>query len=207
MTPHGRDDDSPGRVGFLEALVALALIGVLVLVTLPWLFATLNRAKLARTAAETREMIELARLQARKLGLRTHVAWDAAGGRLVAYADADLDGRFDPARDYPAGPPFRVPDPIELRGPGDAGPAGPHAIVGFEPPPAPESWPAAVFLPDGSAARAGAFRFADPRGNVLEVRVPALEGEPVVIRKWSGGPDVDASWRASGEGDQAWRWE
>jgi type II secretory pathway pseudopilin PulG len=200
-------DDAPGRIGFLETLVALALVGIVALMTLPWLFASLNRARLSRTAREAREMVELARLQARKLGLRTHVGWDAGQGRLVAFVDVDLDGRFDPARDYPAGPSLRLPEPIELRGPGDSGPLGDHAVVGFEPP-VPGALPGAVFLADGTPHRGGAVRLADPRGNVLEVRLLDAAGRPTVIRKWTGGPDVEAAWLAAGaEGERAWRWE
>jgi type II secretory pathway pseudopilin PulG len=205
MTARPREDP-PGRIGFLETLVALALVGVVALVSLPWLFATLNRARLTRSARETREMVELARLQARKLGLRTHVVWDGERRRMTAFVDVDLDGRFDPAHDYPAGPAFPLPEPIEVRGPGDASPLGSHAIVGFEPP-VDGAAAGAVFLADGAAHRPGAFRFADPRGNFLEVRVPGPAGERAEIRKWSGGSDVDAAWVAVGEDERPWRWE
>ncbi|HLF57252.1 MAG TPA: hypothetical protein VI942_10440 [Thermoanaerobaculia bacterium] len=197
---------SPSRLGFLEGMVALALVGVVALVTLPWLFATLNRARLSRSASETREMLELARLQARKLGMRTHVVWDAGRKRLVAFVDVDLDGSFDPARDYPAGPAFELPDPIELRGPGDPGPLGPHALEGFEPA-TQEAARGAVFLADGTPWRTGAFRFADPRGNILEVRVPAAGETTAIIRKWSGGADVDENWQVGGDGGRSWRWD
>ena len=62
MTAPKQESQESGRLGFLEGMVAFALVGVLALVTLPWLFATLNRARLTRSARDTAVLRELARL-------------------------------------------------------------------------------------------------------------------------------------------------
>jgi hypothetical protein len=206
MTNTETERNESGRLGLLEILVALALAGVLVLVTLPWLFASLHRARLSRAARDTRELIELSRLQARKLGLRTHVVVDETGRRLVAFVDVDLDGVYDLDGDYPVGPALELPKAIELRAPGEGTVLGPHAVVGFEPPVAGAAR-GPVFLADGSLWRAGAFRFADSRGNFLEVRLAGEPEAPATVRKWAGGSDPEGAWFESGEGGRPWRWE
>ena len=61
-----------------------------------------------------------------------------------------------------------------------------------------------VFLPDGSVEETGAFRFADVRGNFLEVRVEPLATARVQVRKWD---ETDNEWYTRDQGGKAWEWK
>lgn len=66
----------------------------------------------------------------------------------------------------------------------------------------------AIFVPDGSAAFAGAFRLKGDADNYLEVRVePRMTGR-VQIQRWFGGdPETPANWYENGEGGNDWEWD
>lgn len=87
---------APGEGGFslLEAVLAMALLGLLLLVSIPALASSLSRGRVASAA---REMAgELARLRSEAIATRSRVAlriiW--SGGRYLYsyYADGDGDG-------------------------------------------------------------------------------------------------------------------
>ncbi len=61
-----------------------------------------------------------------------------------------------------------------------------------------------VFLPDGSVQETGAFRFADVRGNFLEVRVQPQATARVQVRKWD---ETDNKWYTRDQGGKAWEWK
>lgn len=195
-----------GRASIVEILLGAALVAVVVLATLPWMLASLERARLARTAREVSEALDAARSAARRLGLRTVVAWDHTEHQLVRFVDLDGDGSFDRAHEAELGPPVAVRAPIELRGPDEPRPEGTRAIVGF---PASGRSPlrGAIFFADGTALEGGAFRFADPRGNLLEVRIGRGLEESARIRKWRGGGDLPHNWSDDADPRRPWVWE
>jgi hypothetical protein len=195
-----------GRLGFLEGLVALAAIGILVLATLPWLFSTLSRARLTRSARDAVEMVELARLQATKLAVRTYVSFDTGSRTFSAFADVDGSARYEADVDFALGAPLELPRAIELMGPSDPAPGGAHAVVGLLGDLS-SGQVSAVFLPDGAALAGGAFRLADLRGNFLEVRIPVESSLPVQLRKWAGGPDPEDNWLEGNRSGHPWRWD
>jgi len=59
-----------------------------------------------------------------------------------------------------------------------------------------------IFREDGSVLSTGAIRFADPRGNVLEVNVEPQATGRVEIRKYDGTAYV-----TKGEGVNAWTYK
>ena len=61
-----------------------------------------------------------------------------------------------------------------------------------------------TFLPDGSVKDTGAFRFADVRGNFLEVRVEPQATARVQVRKWN---ETDNAWYTRDQGGKAWEWK
>lgn len=61
-----------------------------------------------------------------------------------------------------------------------------------------------TFLPNGSVEETGAFRFADVRGNFLEVRVEPQATARVQVRKWD---ETDNEWYTRDQGGKAWEWK
>ncbi len=59
----------------------------------------------------------------------------------------------------------------------------------------------ARFNSDGSVDATGAFRYADQRGNFLEVRIDPRAVARVKVRKWDG-----TSWFARDESPGPWIW-
>jgi len=99
-----------------------------------------------------------------------------------------------------------VRPPIELRGPDEPRPEGSRAVVDF-PPTGRSALRGATFFADGTALEGGAFRLADPRGNLLEVRIGRGIAAPARIRKWRGGGDLPSNRSDDADPRQPWVWE
>lgn len=61
-----------------------------------------------------------------------------------------------------------------------------------------------TFLSDGSVKETGAFRFADVRGNFLEVDVAPKATARVQVRKWD---ETVNKWYTRDQGGKAWEWK
>jgi len=79
-----------GRASIVEILLGAARIAVVLLATLPWVLASLQRA---RTAREVSAALDSARDEARRPGLRTVVARDAGQHQPVRFVDLDAMAR------------------------------------------------------------------------------------------------------------------
>lgn len=188
-----RTKTEPRSAGFtlIEMVVVIAFMGVLMLIGIPAIQNLLHRSKLEGAARESMIMMQQARLEAIKRNDTTIVLADATNRRVVSFIDEDGDAAFDAGEtvlgQLQLGSGITFTDPAGNTG--DAaqtftGPTGP------------------LFEVDGSVAETGALRFADQRGNFLEVVVePAATGR-VRLRKWDG-----AAWREPGEGGTAWEWK
>lgn len=161
----------PAVPGFtlIEVLVGLALIGILTLVGLPYTMETIRRVDFQNAVNCSANLMRVARLQAIRANANATVSLD---GRLLL---VDSGQAVQPSCQLPA-----VVDSVTVDG---------WTGSGQE----------AVFLPNGTAIDEGAFRFADKRGNLLEVRLaPAAIGR-VEVRKFNG-----LDWVGRDQG--GWKW-
>lgn len=188
-----------GGFTILEAIVVVAIVGILVLIVAPAFLNMINRIKLTGTAREIASLMQAARMEAIKLGAPAYVAYDATENRFFAFVDLDRDGaesdgdRVLAARVY-------VPTKIEFRGPGDVAVAGTNSIDGWDDVPAQDG---PIFRSDGSADRVGAYRLRDSNDNYLEVRVETPATGRIVLRK----RDEDGVFYLNGESGHTWEWK
>lgn len=208
-----------GGQGFtlIELLVIIAIIMILALFTWPALHKMIIRSKLQGFATEVSSALNRARLESVKRSVPAVVRLDFATDELVVFVDVDGDGAFTPDPGVAQGLAdfelLRRPRPsrIVFAGPLN-GVEGTDTVDGFTVNPEDNSLPRqAVFNPDGSVADVGGFRFADVRGNVLEVRVEPQATARVELRKWDPAwtdpEDSDNHFRAQREGGEPWEWE
>jgi prepilin-type N-terminal cleavage/methylation domain-containing protein len=191
-----------------ELLVVLVLLAVAATFGAPASVQMFGRTKLQGASNEVAAHLQMARLEAMKLGRTVVVVPDYAGGRLFSYRDENDNLSFDAGVDRVV---FNLPVPSDA---GRSGVAfmGPDGVTGTALAPAQSvegltllsggQLRAAVFQRDGSIRHPGAFRFADgkqPKANVLEVRVAPQATARVEVRKY-----VDGSFQSYGSG--LWQW-
>lgn len=201
-----------GEAGFtfIEIMIVVMLIGFMAVWGYPALLKTLNRLKLTQAARETSIFMQRARMEAVKRGGLAEVNYlNAATCPLgvpcmMAFADLDGDGAYIAANDELIAGPYPLPNGIRLWGPLDATAEGASAIAGWDEDATPNDGP--NFESDGSTESAGAFRFRDPSGNFLEVRIEFLGTGKPSIRKWFGGGNPNTNWYENGETGKVWEW-
>ena len=178
----------------VEALVTVAVLGILIMIGIPSFLGTLNRTRLTGSSRQIATLMQVARLEAIKKNTVVKVAYDTTLRRFYAFVDNNQDGNEDAGE-------RRLPDVVDMprrvlfRAPGQAE-NGVDAI---------DNWDsdAGVVVPygpnfrfDGSVDRVGAFRIGDTGDNIIEVRVSTAATGRVVLQKW----DRDANlYRAAGE--------
>jgi prepilin-type N-terminal cleavage/methylation domain-containing protein len=196
-----------GNRGFtlIEALVVLAIVSVLLMLTVPSMMTTLRQSKIRGIAQETAVLMRLARLEAIKRSTCASVRiLDATPGqvqRVEATSDPDCDPATPGTRVLAT---FPLPIGVSFREPG--GGEWEASVKGFTDDPNADP-PMAFFERNGSIRHPGAFRFGDVPGNYLEVQVAPAATARVELRKWRGPGFLDTDWLASGEGGKAWDWK
>lgn len=202
---------NPRRAGFTltELLVIMALIAIVATLAGPNLLRLVQRSKLQGMVQQTAALVRLARAEAIRQNVPTVVRADLAGGFVVAFADVHGTNLTDPpdrifnpiagqplrTTDYELGR-YSLPARVLFRAPAaDPLPVDGFTTVGVE--------QVAVFEPDGSIVRIGAFRLADAYDNFLEIRIEPQATGRVQIRKWSAD---DADWFGRNEGGRPWQW-
>lgn len=190
---------SSGRArGFtlIELLLTLTIMSILMGLGLPALQNMIGREKLLGAAREISVSMRNARLEAIKTSGPTVVALDIDPLRrtVTSFADDNDDGVYDAGErllsrtTVTAGVHFTAPSGSGIN----------DVVDGFE-----KVGTAGIarFNADGSIDAVGAFRYADTRGNFLEVRVEPLSVARVKIRKWDG-----TDWYAKDETHGPWIW-
>ena len=183
----------------VEALVTIAVTGILLLISIPAFLGMLNRMRLTGIARESATLMQVARLEAIKMSAPVEIQYEASGNRLMGFVDFDRDG-IEGATDRRLTSEVRLPMRVEFRGPGDAAPNGANAIDGWDDAPA-KLGP--TFNPDGSVDRVGAYRFTDSAGQILEVRIETPATGRIALRKWDSAL---TRFYAQKEENREWIW-
>jgi type II secretory pathway pseudopilin PulG len=206
----------------VEALIVVAILGVIAAIGLPALLQAIHRAKIEGIAKETATLMRKARLEAIKQGVQTVVEIDTATGEITAFADvdgttagSDPDGFYNevagqPLRetDYYIGTPYLLPNKVNFAFP-PADTDEPRVATFVNMPDFKDD--IAIFQPNGSILNTGAIRFGDNRNNYLEIRVEPAATARIQIRKWNTAA-VNLSafdnshWFAPGDEDLPWKW-
>lgn len=208
-----------GEAGFslIELLVVIALIAMMAVWGVPAFLNTLNKTRVVAASREIATLMQVGRLEAikrsgRNGNLRTEVAaltYDAASRSFRLQVDEQPEapnvGLFDPETNI--GGAYFLPKGVTLQAPTEATENGANSISGWdEVADVADRWNGPVFLSDGSARSAGAFRLFDSRGNYLEVRIEFPATGKIAIQKWFGGGDPNANWFENGEANRKWQW-
>jgi len=204
-----------GEAGFslIELLIVIALIALMAIWGVPTFLSTLHRVRVTAAAREIATLMQVGRMEAIKRSgqngnLRTEVAaltYDEATRTFQLEIDVDAEdpdvGAFEPETDF--GGAYTLPKGVSVAAPsGDAE----DAVAGWdEVAVATDRWEGPIFLSDGSARAAGAFRLFDSRGNYLEVRIEYPATGKIAIQKWFGG-NTDTDWYENGEANRKWQW-
>jgi prepilin-type N-terminal cleavage/methylation domain-containing protein len=184
----------------VEAIIVVAVLGLLLLIGLPSFLGTLNRTRLTGSSRQLATLFQLARLDAIRYSTPAKVVYDSTLRRFSGFLDLDRDGVQD-AGERAVGGAVELPVKVRFQGPGESAEGGAEAIDLWDD--APMGSPGPSFQSDGSADRAGAFRISDSHGNILEVRVDTIATGKVVLRKWD---PVATKFYAYLEGNKKWEW-
>ena len=186
----------------IETLIILAIMMALALFTLPEFFAIMNRSKLEGTARQTATLMRAARLEAIKQSCYGVVMIDPANRQVIAFADNDRDGVYDPGNTPPERLIGRVDLPTRVSFQDELGAQNLSSIEDLENSEKFSTLPdgQVMYEQDGSVLAIGALRFADDKGNVLEVNVEPQRTGKVEVRKWQ-----DGDWYSNGQGGKAWK--
>ena len=212
----------PPERGFtaVEMLIVLAIVSMAASLLLPNLMAMVHRGKIEGTCGRTAMLMQKARFEAMKRGVPTVVTIDPATNTIFAFADVHgaaatdpSDGLFNPidgmvyrSTDYELGR-YRLPAGVTFTSPDDTGMDSVDGFVNDGTPDPPDKQ--AIYLPDGTLVDSGAFRFADNRGNFLEIRAEPIATAKLQIRKHdlTLPANGDGShWYARREGGKPWHW-
>lgn len=186
----------------IELLVIMAIMLALAVLSMPELFAAINRSRLEGTVRQAATLLRAARLESIKQSCYGVVMIDPAKRQVIAFADRDRDGVYDSGDTPPEKLIGRVDLPARIHFQDEAGNKDMSSIEGLVNPDTPVSLAdgQVMYQQDGSVLDIGALRFADERGNVLEVNVEPRTTGKVEVRKWQ-----DSAWIANGEGGKAWK--
>jgi prepilin-type N-terminal cleavage/methylation domain-containing protein len=176
---------------FIEAIIVIAIVGIVAALGLPALLEVMWRSKVQLAARETTLQLQEARFRTIRDGREVGVFADFAANRIVTFRHLDLSDPADPTdpTDTEQLRFFELPVGIVFQGPADSVPNGADAIVGFAEDSSPGVGGWVTFRPDGAAVMAddditeGGFRFAMPqRGLYFQAGVgPAATGRIRVL--------------------------
>jgi type II secretory pathway pseudopilin PulG len=156
----------PDASGFtlLEVLIIVTITGLMVIFGFAALDKLIVRNKLQATARETATLLRLARSEAIRRGSDVSVGLEMAESGQPGLMASGAAGRYGVVW---------IPEHVSL-----------YEVLGF-------TGDRAVFRPDGSVEKTGAFRFEDPDvdndgegENQIEVEITAKASARIVIGKW-----------------------
>lgn len=190
----------------VELLMTLALMAILMLIAVAPLQKFMHRGKIEGIARQTATLMQLARFEAIKRSVPARVVADGPNDRVFAYAEMSNppNAVFDAGVDRELGR-YKLPNGVAFKA-HTGSEEDENAMWNML---GPVGAQYAEFTSDGSvtehpiddADRLPAVRFADKRGNELEVDVATRATGRVQLRKWQNG-----DYRVQGENDQPWEW-
>jgi prepilin-type N-terminal cleavage/methylation domain-containing protein len=219
-------DRRPGSRGFtlIELFVVLAILAVAMGLGIPAIQNLIIRSRTEGFGRDVSVLLQRTRLESIKMNREGVAYLDPATNQLAAFIDADRNGTYNPdpdaayrTADYELGrmsPPGNVSFEDEV---GATGQASIHGTSTVEVDGA--DLRAAIFQPDGSLMNPGtgdgafAFRIADQRGNVIEVRMAPAGSARIELRKWHETHDGASfnDWLGAGDPADAdfrpWEWQ
>ncbi len=180
----------------------MAIMMALAVFSLPELFAAINRSRLEGTARQVATLMRAARLDSIKDSCYGVVMIDTANRQVLAFVDRDSDGVYEPTNTPPERLIGLVALPARINFQDEAGNQNLSSVKGLVNPDTPVALAdkQVMYQQDGSVLATGALRFADDRGNALEVNVDPRTTGKVEVRKYQEG-----AWIANGEGGKAWK--
>lgn len=204
MSPQRPQSRSAGFT-LIEALVVLALLGILTTLAVPAFLTSLRSSTLLGVVKPTEMLLRRAHAEAIKTAAQGVVAIEpptpTTVARVVAFGDRNANGVADPGE--PVLGTVSLPGKVRFVDP--AGRADALSVEGFSPNPVAGGANLALFRSDGSIAAVGGFRFGDESGNYLEVHVEPAATARIQLRKWQTvGATTD--WYVQGEGSRGWSW-
>lgn len=161
----------------IELLVVLLVALVLMMLSAPELMKYYIRDQIEGVTRQTSFILQKARFQAIKNSQPVEICADTVQ-RVVTGLGQTIE----------------LPDSVSFDAPADPEDPGPVTV----------SDNCFAFQADGSVEETGAFRFADVRGNFLEVRIDPKATARVQVRKWD---ETDNKWYTRDEGGKAWEWK
>lgn len=159
----------------IELLTVLLVALVLMMLSAPELMKYYIRGQLEGVTREISYVLQKAKYQAIKNSQNVQICGDVAG-RVVTGLGQTIE----------------LPDSVSFEAPPSQG----DEIT------VPDN--CFTFQPDGSIEETGAFRFADVRGNFLEVEVGPKATARVRVRKWD---ETENMWFTRDQGGKAWEWK
>lgn len=191
----------------LEIMIVLAILLVIAAVGFPALQSAIRRSKLEGYVRSTAFMVRKARLEAVKTGSQVGVHVDVPNRIVYTFIDADNSCDPSPGEDLLTAATDGVGNELLLF----EGPGGTAAVDGLNnitascPPAVPSGagggW--VIFRPSGEAVESGGFRFGDPNGNFLEVRIEPKATGKVSLLKWDATTNT---WFENHKGGKVWEW-
>lgn len=158
----------------IELLVVLLVALILMMLSAPELMKYYIRSQLEGVARQTSFVLQKARFEAIKNSQQEQVCADTTNNVVTGLNQT-----------------IELPDSVSFEGPP---PQVPVTVAGN----------CFTFLADGSVQETGEFRFADVRGNFLEVGVAPKATARVQVRKWD---ETDNKWYTRDQGGKAWEWK
>jgi prepilin-type N-terminal cleavage/methylation domain-containing protein len=208
----------------IEALVVVAILGIILLLGLPSLFNYIRRAKVEGTVQGVANLMRLSRLEAIKDGVPVVVRPDYDQNAVIAFVDRNSNQIFDPtaatnprATDREIG---RIPlaNGVFFWGKADAAAKGTNVVSGFTTDPNGGA-NLAVFDPSGSlrppipTVPFSSFEFGDGRGNFVQVRINPPSTARVSLWKWNRAASLyyqrgntAAGSNGTASGKTTWEW-
>ncbi len=212
----------------VEVLVVLALLATVLTLGIPALHNLILRSRTEGFARDLSMTLQRARLESIKKNRPAAVAVDPATNDVVAFLDADADGKYDPdsgnppaTLDYEI---VRLPLPSWVTWQDPGGKVGDESIYGLTKVEiGGGDHKAAIFRPDGSITDPGndpdafensvlnafAFRIADARQNYLEVQIAPPATAKIQILKYQD-TGSGSEWLSTGDltnpDTKRWEW-
>jgi len=195
-----------GPRGFtlIEMLVVLAILMILLLFAVPALQTAMRQGKLRGMANETATVMRLARLAAIKNSCPSivKIVIDSSP-RVEGFPDCDGNGVLDADKKTLGS--FPLPYGVHFLAPPNL--QGNASIDGLSADPGGGAANVAIFQPDGSIQKIGAFRFGDDVGNFLEVSVSPQATARIEVHKCLLCTANPADWYANGDNGKSWVWK